>query len=290
MHVKIKTLTPLWTGDIDGECNKIKETGIIGSLRWWYEALVRGLGGYACDITSNNSLEKCDYYRDKDRICDACRLFGCTGWSRRFRIETEYNEDNFENFLDYKCEKEFKIKIIELFSLSEMQKWGLWSILYIISKYGTIGAKNMLKPSNKPFYYDWGQVEIIWNESDFIKPVIEKQSIKESLHKPLFKKDYLPNLRYFIFSPEESLSSSQYWQLKKFDPFFYGKINPAKANKFASFKNQKRFWGYTTTNNGLYATTLEKLENLGLKNLVKGSDIIEKELFSSINGDEKNEL
>jgi CRISPR type III-B/RAMP module RAMP protein Cmr1 len=31
----------------------IKETGIIGSLRWWYDALVRGMGGYACDPTSD---------------------------------------------------------------------------------------------------------------------------------------------------------------------------------------------------------------------------------------------
>ncbi|MFQ6054919.1 MAG: type III-B CRISPR module RAMP protein Cmr1, partial [Methanosarcinales archaeon] len=81
--VKIKTLTPIWTGDVDRECKKIKETGIIGSLRWWYEAIVRGYGGYACDPTNSDCNEK-DH-------CDACELFGCTGWSRKFRIEV--NED-----------------------------------------------------------------------------------------------------------------------------------------------------------------------------------------------------
>ena len=60
-EIKIRTLTPLWTGDVDRECKSIKETGIIGSLRWWYEALVRGLGGYACDPTSDR---KCIYEGD----------------------------------------------------------------------------------------------------------------------------------------------------------------------------------------------------------------------------------
>jgi len=51
--VKIKALTPLWTGDAERKSNKIRETGIIGSLRWWYEALIRGLGGNACDPTND---------------------------------------------------------------------------------------------------------------------------------------------------------------------------------------------------------------------------------------------
>jgi CRISPR-associated protein Cmr1 len=85
--IQIKTLTPLWTGDVNRECNEVKETGIIGSLRWWYEALVRGLGGYACDVTSENPKERCDYGRDKEKICDACKLFGCTGWGRKFKLE-----------------------------------------------------------------------------------------------------------------------------------------------------------------------------------------------------------
>ena len=103
-EIKIRTLTPLWTGDVDRECKSIKETGIIGSLRWWYEALVRGLGGYACDPTSDR---KCELKQDKfneaiksgksiqgaldEQICPACQLFGCTGWSRKFRIKISDN-------------------------------------------------------------------------------------------------------------------------------------------------------------------------------------------------------
>ncbi|CAD6492493.1 MAG: RAMP superfamily protein [Candidatus Argoarchaeum ethanivorans] len=100
--LEIKTLTPIWTGDADGKCSEIKETGIIGSMRWWYEAIVRGLGGYACDPTSDDKCELDDKKLKKslesgmsvqdamdEQICPACQLFGCTGWRRRFRVEIE---------------------------------------------------------------------------------------------------------------------------------------------------------------------------------------------------------
>ena len=81
MEVKIQTLTPLWTGGVDGSMDRIHETGIIGSMRWWYEAIVRGLGRSACDP----SRHKCP---DKDgNYCDVCRIFGATGWKRRFRVK-----------------------------------------------------------------------------------------------------------------------------------------------------------------------------------------------------------
>jgi CRISPR-associated protein Cmr1 len=86
-HITVETLTPLWTGDINGKCSKIKETSIIGSLRWWYEALVRGLDGSACDPTGGN---RCPSPEDgsKNR-CDVCEFFGCTDWSRRFSLRVE---------------------------------------------------------------------------------------------------------------------------------------------------------------------------------------------------------
>ena len=56
-ELKIKTLTPIWTGGVEGKCDRLHETGIIGSMRWWYEAIVRGLGGYACDPTGEGRCE-----------------------------------------------------------------------------------------------------------------------------------------------------------------------------------------------------------------------------------------
>lgn len=89
MKIEIKTLTPLWTGGVEaGKVDRIHETGIIGSLRWWYETIVRGLGGKACDPTSD---QRCVYDPKKPdppekQLCAACYLFGATGWRRRFRL------------------------------------------------------------------------------------------------------------------------------------------------------------------------------------------------------------
>jgi len=52
LEIGLRTLTPLWTGGPDQLPDRVRETGLIGFLRWWYEALVRRLGGYACDPTS----------------------------------------------------------------------------------------------------------------------------------------------------------------------------------------------------------------------------------------------
>jgi CRISPR-associated protein Cmr1 len=85
MEITIKTLTPIWTGGVEtGRMDRIHETGIIGSLRWWYEVIVRGLGGSACDPTAHS----CIYTPDKQNqgLCDVCRIFGATGWRRRFRL------------------------------------------------------------------------------------------------------------------------------------------------------------------------------------------------------------
>ncbi len=85
MEVRLTTLTPLWTGGADGTMDRIHETGIIGSLRWWYEAIVRGLGGWACDP----SRHECPN-RDGD-YCNVCQVFGATGWRRRFQLKVAQN-------------------------------------------------------------------------------------------------------------------------------------------------------------------------------------------------------
>lgn len=98
MEIKIQTLTPLWTGGVDGSMDRIHETGIIGSMRWWYEAIVRGLGGKACDPSQGGCIFKAEKYRQSKAIderhrlldaglCDVCQVFGATGWRRRFWID-----------------------------------------------------------------------------------------------------------------------------------------------------------------------------------------------------------
>jgi len=95
LEIQLKTLTPLWTGGVNRNSRHAHESGIIGSLRWWYEGLLRGMGVHVCDATADKSDERCRFERKQGesiddtlaRICPACRLFGCTGWRRRFRLD-----------------------------------------------------------------------------------------------------------------------------------------------------------------------------------------------------------
>jgi CRISPR-associated protein Cmr1 len=85
--VYVTTLTPLWTGGIEATTDRVHETGVIGSLRWWYEAIVRGLGHKACDPTASK----------EENSCSACKLFGYTGSKRKFsmNIITDRNPDEY---------------------------------------------------------------------------------------------------------------------------------------------------------------------------------------------------
>ncbi len=89
IEITFKTLTPLWTGGAERDSNRVRETGLLGSLRWWYEGIVRGMEGYACDPVGDS---RCEFDAKakrppEEQLCLACWLFGCTGWQRRFRLE-----------------------------------------------------------------------------------------------------------------------------------------------------------------------------------------------------------
>jgi len=80
-NLVLKTLTPLWTGGMDGVTDRLHETGFTGSLRWWYEVIVRGWGGRACDPFEHEC--------ESGRVCDACAQFGATGLRRKFCLRVE---------------------------------------------------------------------------------------------------------------------------------------------------------------------------------------------------------
>ncbi len=103
LQLQISTLTPLWTGGvIPGQMERVHASGIIGSLRWWYEAIVRGLGGEVCDPTSATChFDEKAYAKAKEQgktgsealsaagLCAVCQVFGATGWQRRFRLQID---------------------------------------------------------------------------------------------------------------------------------------------------------------------------------------------------------
>jgi len=174
--VNLKTLTPLWTGDANGKCDDLKESGIIGSLRWWYEALLRGLGSNVHDPTDESSRCKLDQKKFQEdinsgksvldalkeqNICPACQLFGCSGWARKFRLEISFRETSFNYTIpevwigtrEKRNNRYLKRKVggfmpngsivltfIPLKDISKKEWVLLNSTLKVIEDYGAIGA------------------------------------------------------------------------------------------------------------------------------------------------------
>ncbi len=218
--VKVKPLTPIWTGDTTGKNTTLRETGIIGSLRWWYEALVRGLGGTACDPTYN----KC---KDENH-CDACELFGCTDWARKFRLEVE------------KTNSEVTLRFIELRNLKDVE-WALLNkTLKIIADYGAMGGKIS---EDK-----YGLIKIEHNDLEGF--TLERTQIEDYLKK---RRDTAenPNIVRFVFI-NYNLKYETVKKLKDKLPFlkgqkgegkryFYKTLNGSPYRLFAYGKNNKEY-------------------------------------------------
>ena len=213
--VKIKPLTPIWTGDENRKCKTLRETGIIGSLRWWYEALVRGLGGSACDPTDKDSRCKLDQAKFKkavksgksvqealnEQICPVCQLFGCTGWTRKFRLEVQFNATIPElwigtrekrgnkylkrNVAGFMSDGTIILKFIPLRGITLNEWVSLNKTLEIIANYGAFGAKT--SQGN-------GVIEIVENNLPHKNKNPEKSELKGSSNKT-----NLPNLDDFFF-------------------------------------------------------------------------------------------
>ena len=259
MEIKIKTLTPIWTGGVDRKCDRIHETGIIGSLRWWYEAIVRGLGGYACDPTSKNESknekERCP---DKNNNhCAVCEVFGCTGWGRKFRIvikNDEYLQKVDSNVRNRKMHHFVPIKglctlnntkdsspdkpvIIELVSLrmEEMEYRILNKVFKLIEKYGGLGAN--LSQGN-------GIIKIIESELDTYTTSLSSSNktipewIKERAK--LGTTTYFPVFDRFFFGEFQLVFNQKIDDLLEKNLFFdEGIVNkkPVRLNK-----DWKDFW------------------------------------------------
>ena len=178
MKVSLKPLTPVWTGNASGVSDQLRTTGLLGSLRWWFEGIIRGLGYYACDPTSDEASARCEYDSKKSgpQICPACWLFGTTGWARRFRLSasgleaepwyvlanpavarmhegwlTRIYQSNSKVLWGERLEMNFAeyLRVREGFDVVDRQVSALLSVL---TKHGAIGAK----PQN-----GYGAVELL---------------------------------------------------------------------------------------------------------------------------------
>jgi CRISPR-associated protein Cmr1 len=162
-----QALTDLWTGDADGKSGRTITTGLLGSIRWWFEVLVRGLGGKACDPTKNGN--PCPDQRknptEPGHHCVVCELFGCTGWARKFRFEV-LDANGKAKAEQITKGQTFKLRFTPLRPILP-QEWALLDrTLRLIAEYGAIGGKTVLKPSdeqdraNKPHHCDYGLIRI----------------------------------------------------------------------------------------------------------------------------------
>lgn len=234
-RVCFKALTDLWTGSVtlEEKNGQIKEktgpdrlitTGLLGSIRWWFEVLVRGLNGNACDPTDT----KCE---DRNH-CVVCELFGCTGWARKFRFEVRDKDGNIRanGNNKTKIQLEMQIKKGEEFSLCftplrpiRDEEWTLLdATLRLIADYGAIGGKTVFKPTDESIrakeihHHDYGIVNIVnvdlplITRPDFSAAKAEEYVCEERWRKPAPKMEEADfswaSLKHFWFVSGKTLS------------------------------------------------------------------------------------
>lgn len=216
--VDITPLTPIWTGDKDRRCTSVKTSGIIGSLRWWYEALLRSLGDAACDPTESRCT--------RTQHCATCELFGCTGWSRKFKLDIETISTKSAPNVRIPSTKQQKntrptggimspmrMKFIPLKDISP-EEWSMLNkTLSIISDYGAIGAR--ISQGN-------GVVTISENKLPSSNEVFDKVRCSSMCSKYSRMADSngnqeeLPNLSNFFFSTFEIIFSESITSLTNY--------------------------------------------------------------------------
>lgn len=158
---RLKALTDLWTGDAAGKEQRTISTGLLGSIRWWFEVVVRGLGGTPCDPSDGGN--RCPDQQGKR--CVVCELFGCTAWARKFRFEVRDASGAVVKG-QIKRNTAFTFRFTPLRPIAA-EEWTLLDLtIRLIAEYGAIGGKTVLKPSDEaargglPHHHDYGIVTV----------------------------------------------------------------------------------------------------------------------------------
>ncbi|MGQ9561844.1 MAG: type III-B CRISPR module RAMP protein Cmr1 [Candidatus Oleimicrobiaceae bacterium] len=179
----IEALTDIWTGDADRKGDRLITTGLLGSIRWWFEVLVRGLGGSACDPSDPGNRCPQDSRKqptDEGHHCVVCELFGCTGWARKFRFQVLDTNGNVKSSQIKKGET-VKFVFTELRPIRE-EEWALLDLtLRLIADYGAIGGRMVFKPSDEQnrqqalHHKDFGLIKIVNPD----RPKYNKDQLRE---------------------------------------------------------------------------------------------------------------
>lgn len=226
-----KALTDIWTGDAGRRGNRLIATGLLGSIRWWLEVLVRGLGGSACDPTLDGN--RCPDPRkvpgEPGHHCVVCELFGCTGWARKFRFEV-LDETDQPKQSQIKKGETFQLRFIELRPIRK-EEWALLDLtLRIIAEYGAIGGRTTLK--NR----DYGLIKI--EKTDSIPAASKTESDLRAYvasWRSLPHGDFAwASLEHFWFVGKQYLNRDRYNRILRGNDWLVGQRGVSK--KVYSFK------------------------------------------------------
>ncbi len=176
---KLEALTDIWTGDVNQGDDRLIPTGLMGSIRWWFEVLVRGLDGKACDPTVDGV--RCPDH--EGRHCVVCELFGCTGWARKFRLVI-LNENGKVIQNQIRAGQTFILKFIPLRPIAPEEWCLLDATLRLIAEYGAIGGKTVFKPSE-----EWGIADLGADDLDDSSGQVKVQRSRHGL--PLSENDVI---------------------------------------------------------------------------------------------------
>jgi len=240
--IEIKVKTPIWTGDVDQKSELPQSSGIIGSLRWWAEAILRSMGKYACDPTDDGRCPKEE--RNRKYYCSACIIFGATGIRRVFRLNISGGKRAFVGgainvkpsgrnrgwYLGSGVVGEINLGITSLDK--DFDESLILLPLVLASNWGGIGAKTQ---------HGYGVVEIEdcpeINFSRF-KEAIEKITKKERLSKLKINLRHkssngLPNLKEMFFAKAQFEAEDEWW--RNVDG-----ICPRKQDNYRGYINDQR--------------------------------------------------
>uniref|UniRef100_A0A7C3UQZ9 Type III-B CRISPR module RAMP protein Cmr1 n=1 Tax=candidate division WOR-3 bacterium TaxID=2052148 RepID=A0A7C3UQZ9_UNCW3 len=280
LKFEFSEVAKVWTGDANRKCPYLRETGILGSIRWWFEAVVRGYGGYACDPRSKDA---CNDAKDH---CAVCELFGCTNWSAKFRFSVEKNKKN---------NKDITITMVfnPLKTIKEEEEFLLKKTLWIISKYGSIGGRTTRKPEpgkqNKEAHKDYGLIKLVSPSEKELKKELNDDNRKNKAINYLKGvkskeiKDYqeYPNLKYFIFGRCQTgtyLNKTEMEKIMNQFPWLKGRErrekDPGKSKFLFSFY-EGRWWCYYKADDCEYKELYEFLRGKPyFDDIKKGEEIL----------------
>lgn len=223
LTVHLRTLTPLWTGGVDGTADRIHETGLIGGLRWWYEALVRSLGGEACDPTSNpNCYDPTKPEFPAEQLCPACWVFGTTGWRRRFRLTVDdHTYEDTESPTKLVAERprspkwffpghprsgDFSVEFQSLFPSFPVEV--IAGLFQFVADWAAIGAKTQMgfgvvepveeRLSTRPLY-EWLQANVVGKQRQTSLPSLS-ETFFARMRVPTAKEEATFNIKHDIRS------------------------------------------------------------------------------------------